>query len=263
MQYSKHKQEIQKTLEAIMHKGYSNYTVMQDFISLTFYAFQRDDANYLKVMARYRNEGNTGKREADYFAAALGQLMIAMKETNGEYLGDLYMEYASSQFKGQFFTPWHVCQMMAKLTHQERDFPKDRTITVNDPACGAGAMLLAFGKELSFEENGRVLFVAQDIDLHCCQMTALNLMFYNYNGIIIHGDTLSLDVYGAWETKRSLVYGGSISPISTDVAKEMLEKSLATQKKEEEKILQENINKKPLQKPVGNLQKPVQLSLFG
>lgn len=257
---------------------------MQDFISLMFYAFQRDDDNYLKIMARYRNEGKVGTREADYYAKAMAQLMLAMQETGEEYLGDLYMEYASSQFKGQFFTPWNICKMMSQLTRQERELPKDRTITVNDPACGAGAMLLAFGKDLSFEENGRVLFIAQDIDLHCCQMTALNLMFYNYNGVIIQGDTLSLSVYGAWQTKRSLVYGGSLKTMDIEEAKRIIEIPFVNSSREEmslEKIGQNASEKERCtQKTAINIQnkeryhkiehiahkisvKPIQLSLFG
>lgn len=51
----------------------------------------------------------------------------------------------SNDSGGQFFTPYNVCQMMAEMTIgnvvpqvKERGY-----ITINDPACGAGATLIA------------------------------------------------------------------------------------------------------------------------
>lgn len=260
MLHQKHIQEVSKTLECIMSKGYSNYDIMHDFIGLMFYAFQRDDENYLKIMGRYRNEGKMGSREADYFAKALGQLLIAMKETDDEYIGELFMTYASSQYRGQFFTPAHVCQMMAKLTGGVDSFPTTGKVYVGDPCCGAGAMLLSFGKELLMEQASRVVFVAQDIDFYCCQMTALNLMFYNYNAIIIHGDSLALKVRSAWRTKRSLLYGGSIEVMDVDEAKSFIEASFLSQGKaisfEEQRAMAQEI------KSASQNFNPFQLLLF-
>ena len=53
-------------------------------------------------------------------------------------------------------------------------------------------------------------------------MTALNLMFFNLNGVILWGDHLALEVRGAWETRRSLVWGGSIRPWDKEQAAQWL-----------------------------------------
>ena len=94
---------------------------------------------------------------------------------------------------------------------------------VLDPACGAGACLIAAAKEQTFEQNGRAIFVGQDIDLNCARMTALNLMFFNLDGIVLWGNHLALEVREAWETRRSLVWGGSIRPLDREEARVWLE----------------------------------------
>lgn len=79
----------------------------------------------------------------------------------------------SNDSGGQFFTPYNVCQMMAEMTIgnvvpqvKERGY-----ITINDPACGAGATLIAgvhaAAKQLmkaGFNWQNHILVTAQDID---------------------------------------------------------------------------------------------------
>ena len=268
---NQHLDTLVKTLESIMHMGYSRHNVLQDFIGLMFYAFQRDDAQYLQIMKQYRNEGVMDAREADYFAHALGELMLAMQETNEEYLGNLFMEFASDSYKGQFFTPYSVCKCMSQMLNVGDKFPKSGKVFINDPCCGAGAMLLSFAQELSIEQANRVVFVAQDIDICCCQMTALNMMFFNMDAVIIHGNTLSLEVRNAWRTRRNIVWGGSLEVMNVEDAKRIIENALkaethenkSTENKDKDK---ENLKYKPIIQQKKNFQrinlKPIQLSLI-
>lgn len=68
---------------------------------------------------------------------------------------------------GQFFTPYNVCQCMSEITYDVPALLDGKGfIAVNDPACGAGALLLSFAnickrKGINYQE--KVLFVAQDI----------------------------------------------------------------------------------------------------
>ena len=162
-------------------------------------------------LGRYRNEKPEGKREADYFSNALGALMMHMRETNHELLGQLFEEYASSHYKGQFFTPHHLCEAMAQMIY-EPPAPEKNSIRIFDPACGAGAMLLAVSKIQTMADQNKSLFIAQDVDLNCARMCALNLMFFNLEGLIVWGNTLAVEAREAWHTRRSLVYGGSLHP---------------------------------------------------
>lgn len=212
---------VRKELEAIIGMGYHGYRVFEDWVGLMFYAFQRDDPSYLEIMGGYRNTAPVGQREADHFANATACLLDYMRATNEEVLGPLYEEYAANHYTGQYFTPSSVARLMASITHTEP--PETVRFKVLDPACGAGACLIAAAKEQTFEQNGRAIFVGQDIDLNCARMTALNLMFFNLDGIVLWGNHLALEVRGAWETRRSLVWGGSIRPLDREEARAWLE----------------------------------------
>ena len=212
---------VRKELEAIIGMGYHGYRVFEDWVGLMFYAFQRDDPSYLEIMGGYRNTAPVGQREADHFANATACLLDYMRATNEEVLGPLYEEYAANHYTGQYFTPSSVARLMASITHTEP--PETGRFKVLDPACGAGACLIAAAKEQTFEQNGRAIFVGQDIDLNCARMTALNLMFFNLDGIVLWGNHLALEVRGAWETRRSLIRGGSIRPLDREEARAWLE----------------------------------------
>ena len=179
-----------------------------------FHAFQRDDPPYLEIMGGYRNTAPRGQREADHFATATACLLEYMRATNEEALGPLYEEYAANHYTGQYFTPSAVARLMASITHTAP--PDTGRFKVLDPACGAGACLIAAAKEQTFEQNCRAVFVGQDIDLNCARMTALNLMFSIWTAWSCGATTWPLEVRGAWETRRSLVWGGSIRPWDKD-----------------------------------------------
>lgn len=66
-------------------------------------------------------------------------------------------------------------------------------IAVNDPACGAGALLLSFAnickrKGINYQE--KVLFVAQDIDYTVGLMCYIQLSLMGCAGYVVIGDTL-------------------------------------------------------------------------
>lgn len=212
---------VRKELDAIIGKGHNGYRVFEDWVGLMFYAFQRDDPPYLEIMGQYRNTEPVGQRAADHFANATAYLLDYMRATNEETLGPLYEEYAANHYTGQYFTPSSVARLMARITQIAP--PETGRFKVLDPACGAGACLIAAAKEQTFEQNGRAIFVGQDIDLNCARMTALNLMFFNLDGIVLWGNHLALEVRGAWETRRSLVWGGSIRSVDREKARAWLE----------------------------------------
>lgn len=218
---------VRRELEAIMHKGHHGASVYEDWIGLMFYAFQRDDPHYLEIMGRYRNTAPMGQREADHFANATGALLEYMMTTNEEALGPLYMEYASSRHQGQFFTPMDVARMMASITMT--DIPEGRRFSVGDESCGAGACLIAAAKEMTYEQNNRAFFVGQDLSLDCARMTALNLMFFNLSGLVVWGNSLTMEVRAAWETRRSVAFGGSIRPVDAEMARDWLGRRINAQ----------------------------------
>lgn len=208
---------IRKELGAVCSMGYNPYKVFNDWLGLMFFAYLKDDPAYLKIMRDYRNEAPQGSREADHFAMAHACLLEYMRKTNNEALSGLYMEYAPNTNIGQFFTSYNLSEAICNLTLT--DIPKERKFTVYDPTCGAGIFFIASAKIMTLEENGRAIFIGQDLDINCCRMCALNLMFFNLNGVIIHGNTLSMEIKDTWATKRNVLYGGSIRHIDPEGVK--------------------------------------------
>lgn len=193
--------EILKQLECITRQGYNAHQVFDDWIALMFWALQRNDEEYLKIVSRYRNERPQGEREIDHFCHAFGLLMKEMAATNKELLGELYMTWeVSNKYTGQFFTPWHIAELMAKMTS-----PHSRIL---DPCCGSGVMLIAAAKNMTAEQEDESLFVGQDIDFTCVMMCALNLTFFNLNGYVILGDSLRMETRRVFQTTRSYMGGG-------------------------------------------------------
>lgn len=140
------------------------------------------------------------KRELDTFAEMLAEVVIALdNNTDQDFLGELFMALElGNEWKGQFFTPYSVCRAMAAMTYGEdleSKVEKQGWISVNDPACGAGALLIAFanecrrpGNEINYQTS--VLFVAQDIDYLAGMMCYIQLSLLGCPGYVVIDDTL-------------------------------------------------------------------------
>lgn len=192
---------IIKPLAKMNQRGFEIHRLFGDWLDLMTSAFSGNEKDYLEVMSRYPNNRKEPDRESDLFSEALANLMLEKQKENKDYLGELFQEFVSHGHNGQFFTPEPVCDMMAKMT--AGDDLKDGS-RVCDPACGSGRTLMSLARI-----NRYCHFTGIDLDRRCAQMTALNLLFMNVDGIVIVGNTLSLDVYGGWVLKRS-VFGGEI-----------------------------------------------------
>ena len=95
---------------------------------------------------------------------------------------------------GQFFTPYCICCAMAKMQSDVPDRVKEKGwISCNDPACGAGALLVAFANEcriMGVNYQKSVLFVAQDVDFVTACMCYVQLSLLGCPGYVVVGNTL-------------------------------------------------------------------------
>lgn len=102
-----------------------------------------------------------------------------------DLLGPVYMlvrgEWGRSRL-GQYFTPWPICVLMAQMVMHDsaQQLARQGYVTLNDPCCGSGAMLLA-GKSVLAAEYGReaaqaVRCSGQDIDALCVTMATIQLL---------------------------------------------------------------------------------------
>ena len=172
--------------------------VFQDFLKLSTYAiaqpFYRSpeiEQNYLDIINRYT------KKQAEEFSKLLAFLVMALEEKHQDFLGCVYMKLnLGNVANGQFFTPYHVSKMMAEICFvdiekqlEERDF-----ITLSEPCCGSGAMIIAYAqtlKEQGYNYQNQLFVEAVDIDELCFLMTYLQLSLYGIPARVMLGDTLA------------------------------------------------------------------------
>src|SRR6056297_3007860 len=140
------------------------------------------EEKYLSVIRQY------SKQEANLFAEALAKLVIEMTgDGTGliDVLGSFYQEHISHGHNGQFFSPRHVCDMMACLSG-----PVKQGGIILDPACGSGRMLLATAKN-----NRNALFYGADVDENCAKMTVVNLYLNSLYGEVAWMNSLTNEFY--------------------------------------------------------------------
>lgn len=125
-------------------------------------------------------------------------IIVQALERNPEqdFLGSLYMELElGNHWKGQFFTPMSISNMMSEITCGEIDgqIEEKGYISVCDPACGAGSTLIAtvnVMKKAGHNFQNHVLFVGQDIDRIAGMMCYIQLSLLGCAGYICIADTL-------------------------------------------------------------------------
>lgn len=194
--------DILQSLEVVLHRGYNSYDIFNDWLDLMIFALELDDEQYLKIVKKYKNNDPQGEREIDYFCKAFAHLQITMKKENSDVLGEVYMQWnMNNKYRGQFFTPTHVASMMAHILN-----PKGKVL---DPCCGSGVLLIEAIKTMDCQTINEAKIFGQDIDLTCVKMCALNLLFFNVNGFVIWGNSLTYECNKVYQTMRSPL-GGSI-----------------------------------------------------
>lgn len=147
--------------------------------------------------------GQYSEKEMELFAELFALMVQEMERGKCDFLGGLYMELGlGSDAGGQFFTPYDVCRMMARISleHAGEMILRDGWISVNDPACGAGATMIAAADELqndlgiNYQED--VLFAGQDIDCTTGLMCYIQMSLYGMAGYVHIGNTLTSPMTG-------------------------------------------------------------------
>lgn len=203
---------VVEPLEKLSKRGYSRYEVFTDWLDLMLYALQRRDDPYLEIVHGYNNDQNRGSRDIDLFHEAFHQLQQRMAEAEADLLGIVYEELGmSSDAFGQYFTPQNICEMMADMQLPDCLDKREEPYRIADPACGSGRLLIEAAKRI----DQPAVFHGQDKDPVCVKMTALNLCFFNVDGVAILGDSLTMETRKAWQTQHS-PWGGSVHELDTD-----------------------------------------------
>lgn len=160
--------------------------------------YERREKRYLDIIHRY------GKEEQEIFPALAADTLMALNDNQEQdFLGKMFMDLGlSNHSNGQFFTPYHVCELMAELTMDDavEKIEKQGYISINDPCCGAGATLIAgahaIRKRLEKCEHplnyqNHILMVGQDVDETVALMCYIQLSLLGLAGFIKIGNSIT------------------------------------------------------------------------
>ncbi|QSG11879.1 Type I restriction-modification system methyltransferase subunit [Halapricum desulfuricans] len=87
----------------------------------------------------------------------------------------------------------------------DTDEQEEDTYTVADPASGSGRLLISVARTIPTEVD--TMFYAQDKDLICAKMTALNMYLFGLDGYAVHGDSLKNEKNRVWQIDSTAFFG--------------------------------------------------------
>lgn len=183
--------QIIKAIQSMAGK-YSVYEIFADWVKLQALAYsnqvqytQNRENEYIETIKKYEEQEQTRLFEMTAW------LVEWADEEMFDMLGYIYMHLElGSKKAGQFFTPYHLCRLMAKMQAQDFD---GTVIDVNEPTCGAGGNIIALAeaiKDRGYNYQQLLRVVCQDIDIKAVYMTYVQLTLYGIPAIVYQTDTL-------------------------------------------------------------------------
>ncbi|NVK30102.1 MAG: N-6 DNA methylase [Gammaproteobacteria bacterium] len=190
------KQEFIRLFNDLCQKRH-RYEVFRDFITCVSAALHNAvvksealEERYMEVVDRYPKE------DVAKFATMLPILIELLDEAPRDVLGQLYMELEiGSDHMGQYFSPPEISSLMAKLNRVTDVLEHKPHITIHEPACGSGGMVLAIVSEvIDAKYNPAVCMWAQciDIDRTAAMMCFIQLTLWNVPAEIVVGNSLTM-----------------------------------------------------------------------
>lgn len=214
MRVNPHQTVLTKMIQDL-GQTYSTWRVFSDFLELSALSiansvdkaqFESRESRYLDCIKSYSPEAQK------LFPAMFAELVLALDwELNEKYrpvdvLGPIFHSLQLlDHYKGQFFTPQHICDMMGNLVVSDytREIAERGFVSLHEPCCGSGAMILGFSAsmvEAKQNYNNQLFVTATDVDLKCVHMCYLQLSLYGIPAIVTHGNTLTQEQWSHWYT---------------------------------------------------------------
>lgn len=178
------------------------WEVFSDFISLA--ASELD-------MARIRTPENIERSreicakysESDIrnLHALFGLMVCALEAKFHDFLGAIFMELELGDDRnGQYFTPYNVQSLMAKLLMPDIDetIRREGFVTVSDPASGAAGMIVAYAEyllEAGYNPSEQMFGSCIDIDPIAADMAFIQLSLLGIPAEVVTGNTLTMQLH--------------------------------------------------------------------
>lgn len=207
--------QIKKEFEDIIRNlSYSRHTwqVWQDFCEMATYSISNTmmpskdrEKRYMAIVDRY------DRKDIILFPKLLSLVIEAMDGQYQDFLGTCFMEMElGSHWTGQFFTPYHVCKAIAEVSFDVSIFDQKDIVTVNEPAAGAGAMIVALCDYLRHEKvdfQHRLRATCQDLSATAAHMCYVQLSLIGCPAHVIIGDSLKVECREKYVTPMAVMAG--------------------------------------------------------
>src|SRR5471032_718428 len=214
-----HPKELVKLIQQMNHRHHT-LDVFSDFVELSALSisnaidktqFEARERRYLEIIAKYTPE------EVQAFPKMLAELVMSFEDQTatgsvGDVLGAIYMMLdLGNDRSGQFFTPFEISKLMARLLVGDGSDVRERGfLRLNEPACGAGGMVIAYADALqsaglNYQDSMHAICV--DVDAKCVYMTFLQLALLHIPAIVVHGNALSMEQWSHWYTPAHVMGG--------------------------------------------------------
>ena len=126
--------------------------------------------------------------------------MEGPKDILGAVFHDLELH---NKYKGQFFTPQSIADMMAQISGVQEPPEGKNYIMLCEPTCGSGVMVISAAKVLLKEKKSpaaNMVALACDLDFKCTCMAYIQLSLYGIPAVVEHANTLTCEVFSRWYT---------------------------------------------------------------
>lgn len=193
---------------------YTPYQIFTDWITMLAIAIQNScklihnkiyeerEETYKTIAKRYKAD------ELKTLADMGGALAAILDDRFGDVLGEIYMSSGcGSKSTGQFFTPYHLSYLTAKLAYENHinQLEEDELIEINEPSTGGGGMMIAIAqvmKENNINYQKRLHVIAQDLDWNGVYMTYIQLSLLGVKATVVQGDTLHEPYRKGYDERR-------------------------------------------------------------
>lgn len=191
-------------------------TVFEDFCAMAAAAIRnRVDRNGYQAREEdyERTRTHYTPAQMDRFAEALALVALELDAQPRDVLGETYMQLGiANRDQGQFFTPYSVAQLIAsmQLTDAPTQLLTRPFLTVYEPACGAGAMMIAMTQALAaqgIEYQTKVHVTADDISATAVHMAYVQLSLLGVPAIVNRRNSLTLEHFDTWPTPAHVLGG--------------------------------------------------------
>ncbi|MCI8442545.1 MAG: N-6 DNA methylase [Provencibacterium sp.] len=206
--YSDQTKPLIKLFEQLSYR-HSRWEVFSDFLLLSACAVSNTvdpvhrkerEAEYMKAIKKY------GSADRKLFPQLLAELVEAMERCAEaghleDILGVVFHELElHNKYKGQFFTPQNIGDMMGAMAVSDRTASGKGYETVLEPCIGSGTLVIGFINAIRTKAARPVVITGVDIDLKCVHMAYLQLSLYGIPAVIIHGNSLTCEEWSRWYT---------------------------------------------------------------